>query len=412
MAPVIRTRAVLVAAAVAAAGTIPFRVREPAARGGEGPDGVSRSIAWLEARLARDPDNTEVANHLASRYVLRFGASADLGDVRRAEALVRGTIGRRPDRAADLARLSGILLMQHEFAGALAAAESALAAGSASDEALGAYADAALALGRTDDALAAIERMRPASLQALVRRAQWLETTGRSAAAHAILDRVCHRLEGSAARPQVLAWCFTELGGSALRARGADAARRRYARANRVFPGYRGSEEGLADLALARGDLAEAERHYRRILSDAHPDLYLRMADVAAGRGRREEASRWEREFLRVAADSSAEALYAPSLVLYLSERDDPGTRVRAVGLAEREVARRPTTESWDLLAWARFQAGDLEAAIAAVRRASGRDPAGPVHARHRERILAAARALRGGTASGRPPAWDSGPAG
>jgi tetratricopeptide (TPR) repeat protein len=213
---------------------------------------VSRSIAWLEGRLSREPDNTEVAGRLATRYVLRFGTGADLADVHRAEVLARGLVGAGPDSAAALARLSGILLMQHEFARALDAAARAVAAEPSSPEALGAFADAALATGRTREGHDALGRLPARSLGTLVRRAQWLEAEGNHTGAYALMDRVCRSLERSAARPQVVAWCLTELARTAGAVAGADAARGRYQRAVRILPGYRAAIEGLANQALER----------------------------------------------------------------------------------------------------------------------------------------------------------------
>jgi tetratricopeptide (TPR) repeat protein len=356
---------------------------------------VSRSITWFEARLARDPDNTEVASRLAARYVLRFGTGADLADVRRAERLTRHVVDAGSGGAAALARLSGLLLMQHDFGGALAAAERALESDPANGDALGAFADAALAAGRMAEGRATLDRLPPRALGTMVRRAQWLEASGHSAGAYALMDRVCARVTRSAARPQVIAWCFTELGRLAGAAVSPDAARGWYERAARALPGYRAALEGLAGLALERGDWRTAERGFRRILSDAHPDLYLRMAEIASMKDAPAERLRWEAEFLLVAAVPENEALYGHPLALYLAGRGDDASRARAVAVAEREVARRPTTDSWDLLAWCRHRAEDRDGARAAVLDASRRGAASAAMAPYRARLLDAFRAER-----------------
>jgi hypothetical protein len=120
------------------------------------------------------------------------------------------------------------------------------------------------------------------------------------------------------------------------------------------------------------------------------------MAEIEVGRGNHDSALRWEAEFLRVAAAPAAEALYGAPLALYYAGRDDSASHARAVAIAEREVARRPTSDSWDLLAWTRFRAGDQDGALQAVRAASGRAPASTAMALYRTRILDAARAARG----------------
>lgn len=356
---------------------------------------VSHSIAWFEERLARDPGNTEVAGRLAARYILRFGTGADLADVRRAERLTRRVVDSGAGGATALARLSGILLMQHDFSGALSAAERALRSDPSDPDALGAFADAALAAGRMAEGRATLERLPSRALGTMVRRAQWLEATGHGAGAYALMDRVCARLERSAARPQVTAWCLTELARSAGVTAGPDAARGIYRRALRAFPGYRAALEGMAGLALERGDWRGAERGFRRILSDAHPDLYLRMAEIASLKNAPAERHHWEAEFLRVAAVPANEALYGNLLALHLAQREDDVSRARAVAIAEREVARRPTTDSWDLLAWCRHRAGHPDGARDAVLEASKRGAPSSAMASYRARLLDALRAAR-----------------
>ncbi len=398
MAALKRGSLVLAAAVLAAFGTLVWRPepREDIAPAADTAN-TSASIVWLERRLSADPENGEVAARLASRYVLRFGTGADLEDVRRAEAQARSLLSRSPDRGAGLARLSAILLMQHRFAEAVEAAEAALKAEPQSQDALGAFVDAALAIGRPDAALAALEQMRAGSLAALVRRAHWLESAGRHAAAESVLDRVCTALERSAARAQVVAWCFTERARPLGAAAGDDAARGLYERALTRLPGYRAAVEGLAGLALARGAYREAERRYRDILSDAHPDLYLRMAETAAALERPVEAAAWESRFVDVASRPGNEALFGAPLAEYLASRDDRASLKRALGIARGEVERRPTGESWDLLAWAHWRRGEREAALHAVREASRRGLASPAMRPHREDILEGWRAARGG---------------
>jgi hypothetical protein len=87
--------------------------------------------------------------------------------------------------------------------------------------------------------------------------------------------------------------------------------------------------------------------------------------------------------------------LYGQPLALYFAEQDDDASRARAVVIAEREVARRPTTDSWDLLAWCRHRAEHPDGARAAVLEASKRGAPSPAMAPYRARLLDALRAAR-----------------
>lgn len=349
---------------------------------------VSRSIEFFEGRLAADPSNYLVAGRLASRYIVRFGLAADGRDVARAEELARRLTTLAPDRAAAMSRLSGVLLTQHKFAEALAAARAAVATDPGDEDARGALFDATLASGAYQEAEAALRTMRPGALAALVRRAQWLDATGRATGARETMERVCRQLEESATPPSTIAWCLTELAGLVHRERGPDAAGPVLVRAVSVQPGYRGAVEQMADLAASRNDWETAYRFYRRIAADAHPDLYLRLAEMAGRLGREEERGQWEGRFLDVVSHPDQEALFGAELALFLAERNGPGDGTAALAIAEREVARRPTVESFDLLAWVHYRRGEPEAALAVSDRALAAGSPSPALEYHRGRIL------------------------
>jgi tetratricopeptide (TPR) repeat protein len=351
---------------------------------------VSRSIEFFETRLAADPSNYLAAGHLVGRYLTRFGLAADLGDVERAEALARRLTTFAPDRAAAMSRLAGVLLTQHKFAESLAAARAAVAADSGDEDARGALFDATLASGAYGEAETALRAMRPGSLATLVRRAQWLDATGHATGAREAMDRVCRRLEQSAARPATVAWCLTELAGLVHRERGPEAAGAVLERAMKVQPGYRGAVERMAQLAASREDWPTAYRLYRQIAADAHPDLYLRLSEAAGRLRREEERLAWQRQFLAIVVRPEKEALFGPELALFLAERNAPGDGAAALAIAEREIVRRPTVESYDLLAWVHYRRGELEAALAASNRALAIGAPSPGMEYHRGRILQA----------------------
>src|ERR1051326_5648041 len=220
-------------------------------------------------------------------------------------------------------------------------------------------------------------------------RAQWRDASGQSAGAYAAMDRICRQFVRSVSRPQVVAWCLTQLAVSAHAAQGPEAAEALFRRANAAMPGYRGALEGLGALEYGKGHWRKAEELYARILSGAHPDLYLRMAEIAHHLGREAQRREWESRFLRVAGRPENEALEGPWLALYFVERGDAAGRDTALAIASREVARRPTVESWDLLSWVAFRRGELDLALQAARKAASWGVPSPTMKYHRGLILA-----------------------
>lgn len=349
---------------------------------------TSRSIAFFETRLARDPDNFMAGGQLVARYLMRFQVAADLEDVRRAEVVARSVLPLVSDTAGAFARLGVVYLTQHKFAEAYAAARRAVAWNPRNQEALGLLFDAGVATGRYAVAESTLSRLAPGRVSYQLRLTHWLTARGRTDGAYHTMDHACRQLARAQIRPQAVAWCLTELAKIRHVREGEAAAAALYRRALEIQPGYRAALEGLADLAYARRDWAEAARLFRRIAADAHPDLYLRLAEAHSALGDPAAAAGWERAFLRVARAPGAEALYAHPLALYYAAR--PLTLDTAAAIARRDVARRPAVESYDVLSWVLLRRGALSPALAASDRARRWGAPSPTMDYHRARILAA----------------------
>ena len=351
---------------------------------------TSRSIAFFEQKLAQGPDNFMVAGQLVARYMLRFQVAADLADVQRAESLARSVLPLVSDTAGAYARLGAIYLTQHKFAPAYDAARRAVAWNPKNQDALGVLFDASIAIGRYAVAESALARLTPGRLPYQFRAAHMLSIQGRMDGAFSALDLACRQLARAQARPQALAWCLTELAKVQLsrEGEGEPAAVCLYRRALEVQPGYRAAIEGFADLAYARSDWKMARDLFQRIAMDAHPDLYLRLAEIHRALGDSAAAERWERQFVAVARAPDAEALYAHPLALYYA--NNPLTRDTALAIARRDVARRPAVESYDVLSWVLFQRREFAAALAASDQARRWGTPTRTMDLHRARILEA----------------------
>jgi tetratricopeptide (TPR) repeat protein len=350
-------------------------------------DRVAAGIAFFQTRWVQDPRDYPAGRQLVGRYVARFGLAADLGDIARAESVAVALLGVEPDRPAAWSRLSGLFLMQHRFREAAVAADSALALDPTHIEATGAAADAALARGDYAEAEDLLRRLPGGEVATLVRWAAFLDLAGRSSEAAILQARACGALERGSAPTLARAWCLTQLAGMELSTRGAPAAEARLQEALRVQPRYRGAIERLAGLAAAEQRWERAARLYESVATEAHPDLFLRLAEVADARRDTTGAAAWLRRFEAAALGPEREALYGPSVAHYHLER---GRIEEGLVVARREVARRPTVESWDLLAWALYRAGRHAEALEASDRARAWGVPGPTLDFTRGRILQA----------------------
>ncbi len=303
---------------------------------------TSRSIAFFEGRLAREPDNLLVIRQLVARLMTRFAVGAELSDVERADSLSRILVARDRSRVAALSRLVGVSLAQHRFVEARAAAHQAVALDSTDAAALGAMFDASLAGGDYAAARWALSRLPAGDMASEVRQAQWADTRGDAVTAVSKMSRVCRRLDDSHRPAATVAWCLVELARMELNAVDTTEARVLFDRAFRQLPGYRGGAEGLADLAFAEGRFRQAVKLYRSIAAPAHPDLYLRLSESHAALGDSMAANYYRSRFLAIAGDPDQRQLFGLMLAKSLAQSADPTDKETALEILLVEAERRP----------------------------------------------------------------------
>lgn len=374
-------------ASVGASGSVPTA-------SGEGADAearvLDRTLAFFEERYREDPRNPIAARELIDGYRRRFRTEARLDDLRRAEHIAETMSTVALDRAGFQARLATVRLDLHKFPEAYAAARNAVSANPASPSAQASLFDAAQATGRYAVAESALARLPTRSFAHRFREAQWLEAHGRLDEAVRSQRRACRELRDGGSRSQTVAWCLTQLAGLEGQRDGPEAEAALYRRALEIRPGYREAVEGLADLAYVQRRWEQAAELYRRILTDAHPDLHLRLAEVLDALDRPEAAATHEHEFLELASDSASEALFARPLAIYLA---DHGKEDRALSLIQRDLQRRPDLGGYEVLAWIHLRRGEPAKALEASDRARRPDAPGEPGATsdyHRARILEA----------------------
>ncbi len=349
---------------------------------------LAETIEFFEAKFENDPHNYVIAGRLVDDHMLSFQLDSDLAHLSRAEEVARAVLSVAPDSALSFARLSTTLLAQHKFAGALEAAQRAFAADTAGEAALATLFDAAVAAGSYGTAERALKALEPGTLTRQLREARWLAALGQADYAVSIMEGGCRRLERGTARRQVVAWCQSLLAGLEHGRSGDAAAEYWLRRALRTQPGYVGALEGLANLAYARGNWEKAKGLFAQILSEAHPDLYLRKAEVSLALGDTEAATASERAFVRLATAPGAEALNAHPLAIYYAAR--PESRDRALEIILRDLERRPSIETYGVLSWVRLQRGELAEALEASNQSRRWGEPSPTNDYMRARVLAA----------------------
>lgn len=326
---------------------------------------LMETIDAYERRLHGDPRNPIVSAALVRHHMAAFQLDNDIGHLERAATLAEGLLPTALDRAGAYARVAAARLALHDFRGALNAARSAVAADSSDEAALGTLFDATIAAGEYEEAartLTTLLETHAGALATRLRQARYLEAHGAHDEAFARFEPACRRLRSRAVRRQLVAWCETILGELGGAAGDLDREAAGYHRALETQPAFLPAIEGLAAVAYRRSEWKRAAELYRRIVTGAHPDLYLRLAEVLRALGDEEGAARYETHFLDLVSSPRARALQAHELALFLSSRAD--RRDEALDVILRDLAERRSVEALEVLAWVHWTRGELTEAL------------------------------------------------
>jgi tetratricopeptide (TPR) repeat protein len=342
-------------------------------------DGLARTIAALERRVAADPGDGVAAARLADALLRQARAASNPGLAIQAEQALRAALAAGPSYEAQR-MLGAVLASQHRFREAIAAAEQARRAEPADAWNDGVIGDAQLELGDYDAAFTAFDAMirkRP-SAAAYARAAYARELQGDLDGALRLMQMALDAT--SAHDPESQAWHRAQLGNLHYQRGRVGEAEREYRHALFTFPDHPLARAGLARVDAARGDLEAALAGYRALAAaGALPEHAARMAELEQALGRHAAAAR----LFRLAEQGWRTDSPEPAQLALLIARD-AGRAAEALAIAEQAAAARKDIATMDAVAWAAFRAGQLDRAVDASRgalRTGSRDRAILYHA-------------------------------
>jgi tetratricopeptide (TPR) repeat protein len=366
---------------------------------------LDRTIASMEARVARNPADAPAAITLADGLLRQTRVTGNAGLAMRAEAALIAALKADPISYQLRRMLAAVYLSQHRFRDAIREAERCQATRKDDAWVFGVLGDAHVELGEYSEAFAAFDRMtalRP-NAAAYARASYARELQGDLEGALKIMRMATDAT--SPQDPESLAWHHAQLGHLQLELGRLGDARRDYAHAEYVFPGHPFAQDGLARVKAAEGDYRGALDIVSASLAASPTPAEAAFAgDLLSALGRRDDA---ERQYRLAEAAWITDAPEPSRLARFLAEH---GRRVHdAIRLAEQTTRDRHDIFSEDALAWAYFQAGQLDQARAAAQQAlrtGTRDREIRFHAAAIERAtghLAAAKRLASDALAGSP---------
>ena len=334
---------------------------------------TAATVARLQAELRQRPDEPGLLTRLGVAYVTRARETADPSFYTKATGVLERASRLAPRDAATMTARGLLDLGRHDFRAALAWGTRALRANPDATEAYGIVFDAQVELGRYQAAAATAQAMvdRKPTQGSLARASYARELLGDSAGA---LTAMTQAAAAGSATTSDRAYVQTLIGNLQLGAGRLPQAEAAYRRALDGQPGYGLAEVGLAQVKAARGALGGAAA----LLEPAATRLPLPatvalLGDVRAAQGDRDAAGGQYRLVRAIERLNRANGV-AVDLELARFEadhaRDQGADPARAVAMARRAMAERPTIYAADALGWALRQAGRPREALPHARAA------------------------------------------
>lgn len=334
------------------------------------PVAMTGSISSLQDHLRDQPKDAAGWAQLGLAYVDQARMTADPARYTQADQVLARSLAVQPtDNDAAHAGLAALAAARHDFAAALAEADTSLAINPYNEGALAVRVDGLVETGRYPEALAAVhsaDQLRP-GVPIYTRAAYVYELRGDVARAKQILTDTL----ASASNASDIAYVASALGDLAWSQGNYIEAQTRYADALRADSTYASAIVGRGRTRAAQGDLAGAIADLSSVTARLPLPAYLAaLADVYDAAGNHTEARRSydvSDAWIAVAKANGVATDLDTSLIAA-----DHGNPAEALRAAQAEWARRHSVHVADALAWALHVNGRDATAIEYALQANG----------------------------------------
>ncbi len=324
-------------------------------------DQLTKSIAVAQTHLRAQPKDSGTWAALGLAYVAQARLTADPTYYPKAEAAVARSFEEKPTDNADAEGVAGALkAARHDFSGALASADRALALDPYSSQAQNVRTDALVELGRYDEAMksAKLADDRHAGTPSVTRLSYLAELHGNIPEAKRLMEL---GVEDSA-DPTDVAFAQTQLGLLSRTAGNLDEAAKDFSGALAADPGYLPARAATASLDAARGKTEEALTIYADVTGRLPLAEYLSAyGELLQSLGRTDEAQQQYDVLQASVALAKSNGVYADLDLAHFEA--DHGSAAQALVAAQSEWSRRHSILAADAMGWAMHALGrDKEA--------------------------------------------------
>lgn len=327
---------------------------------------AAQEIETLQAKLLRQPENATLYAQLGLAYLQRVRETGDSTYYTLADNALSEALGRDAEQYYALVGQGTLALARHDFLGALSWGEQARLSNPFAAEPLAILVDGYIELGRYEEAaetLQTLVNLKP-GVAAYSRISYLRELHGDVAGA---IEAMRQAAEVGTPGNEASLWTTVQLGNLYLHQGQLAEAQQQYEKALFYDASYPFAIAGLGRIQAAQGDYTQAIATFLP-LTERYPlpEFVITLGDLYTLTGQSELAQRqYELVYLMQELNSSAGMDTDLEMALFAADHSLDSGRSTAEVVAQATAAyeRRPSVEAADVLAWALYQNGEVEAA-------------------------------------------------
>ncbi len=326
---------------------------------------AKKEIDFWQKKFDAAPEQTSYLSLLASQYSKLFEITGNIDHLIKSENLLKQyNEAMHYSHTGTLRSLARNYISQHRFKEALDLAHKAKAIGDGMMETQKLLFDINMELGNYTDAetnLNLITDFR--DFDYLIRLSKWNDHKGDLKTAISFMEKAKLVAENNDNKALKI-WTYSNLGDLNGHDGNIKASYDYYLKTLALEPSHSYALKGIAWIAFSHEKNTKEARRIVDEISKKHdtPDFYLLKSKIAEYEKNDMEKDENLAMYFRMLNNSNYGAMYNKYNTLIYAE--DKTTALKALEIAKQEVNHRPTPDSYDLLAWAYYNLGDVDKAF------------------------------------------------
>lgn len=326
---------------------------------------AKNDLLFWEKKLEKEPSQFPYLAKLAACHSQLFNHTGEIAHLIKAEShLIKANERTNYNHAGYLRTLARNYISQHRFNEALTLLEKAASNGENIQATYKMLFDVQLELGNIVAAKTYLDRIKDLSdFDYLIRLSKWSDHEGNLDAAIKYMEKATAIAESSNIS-DTKKWAYTNLADFYGHAGNIQKSYDYYLKALELNPHDAYAKKGIAWIVFSYERNPEEALRILNAITEYYqvPDLYLFKADIQDYLNQKEDSQANINNYLTMVGNKQYGTMYnAYNVELYVEQDASVNT---ALELAKQEVKNRPTSQSYDLLAWAYYKMGNVKKAL------------------------------------------------